>query len=71
MSKVDEFWQFAYACKQWANETGSEKSREAFLRLANAWTEVALAHGQLDQPTQTPGGEIADYRRNQILPRFR
>src|ERR1700719_4278004 len=71
MSNVDEYWQFAYACTQWANETGNEKSRESFLRCANAWTEVALAHGQLDQPTQTASGEITDYRRNQFFPRIR
>ena len=69
MSDMDEYWQFAYTCTQWANETGSEKSQKPFT-LANAWTEVALTHGQLNQPTQTASGEITDYRRNQFLPRI-
>ncbi len=71
MSKVDEYWQFAYACTRWANETGSEKNREAFLRLAKTWEEVALAHGQLNQPMQTTGGDKTDYQSNRILPRTR
>ena len=70
MSKVDEYWQFAYACTRWANESSSEKSREAFLRLANAWTEVARVHGHL-YPTQTANGDITDYQSNRILPRTR
>ena len=69
MSKVDEYWQFAYACTRWANETGCEKNQEAFMRLAKAWTEVALAHGQLHQPTQTANWNITDYQSHRILPR--
>jgi hypothetical protein len=71
MTKVDEYWQFAYACTRWANESGSEKSREAFLRLANAWTEVAQVHGQLNPPTQTANRDITDYQSNRIFPRTR
>jgi hypothetical protein len=71
MSKVDEYWHFAHACTLWANETPSEKSREAYLRLANAWTEVAHAHGQLNQPTQMAYRDITDYQSNRIIPRTR
>ena len=71
MSNVDEYWHFAHACTRWANEARSEKSREAYLRLAKAWTEVALAHGQLYQPTQTAHGDITDYQSNRIIPRTR
>jgi hypothetical protein len=71
MCKVDEYWQFAYACTRWANETGSEKNRDAFLGLASAWTEVALVHGQLNQPTQTANGGMTDYQITRILPRTR
>ena len=69
MSKADEYWQFAYACTRWANESGSEKSREAILRLANAWTQMARVHGHLNQLTQTANGDMTDYQSNRILPR--
>ena len=71
MSKVDEYWQFAYTCTRWANETASEKNRDAFLRQAKAWTNVALAHGPLNQPTHTATGDITDYRNNRIFLRTR
>jgi hypothetical protein len=44
MPSENEYREYAQECVQWAATAKTEKERQIFLEMANAWTRVALIH---------------------------
>jgi hypothetical protein len=47
MTTKAEYQLYARDCLQWAARAKTEKERQAFLEMADAWTRVALVHNDV------------------------
>jgi hypothetical protein len=47
MGSSREYWQYARECARWAAQTKDQEDQDLFVEMAKAWTNIALAEGDV------------------------